>query len=113
MAQLSVGGTAVTANSNITTGSEASLILFQVTGTTVSDLDGTIEVFGTKAGLIIANPNGITCGGCGFINADRVDLVTGTYNITTGTYSISDNDFTIDNGGLLARNVGVLNILTK
>ena len=108
-----LGGTAVTANSNITTGSEASLILFQVTGTTVSDLDGTIEVFGTKAGLIIANPNGITCGGCGFINADRVDLVTGTYNITTGTYSISDNDFTIDNGGLLARNVGVLNIQTN
>ena len=108
-----LGGTAVTANSNITTGSEANLILFQVTGTTVSDLDGTIEVFGTEAGLIIANPNGITCAGCGFINADRVDLVTGTYNIATGTYSISDNDFTIDNGGLLARNVGVLNIQTN
>ena len=108
-----IGGTAVTANPNITAGREANLILFQVTGSTVSDLDGTIEVFGTEAGLIIANPNGITCAGCGFINADRVDLVTGTYNIATGTYSISDNDFTIDNGGLLARNVGVLNIQTN
>ena len=108
-----LGGTAVTGNNNITAGSEADLILLQVTGSTVSDLDGTIEVFGTEAGLIIANPNGITCAGCGFINTDRVDLVTGTYNIATGTYSISDNDFTVNNGGLLAKNVGVLNIQTN
>ena len=108
-----LGGTAVTANSNITAGSEASLILFQVTGSTVSDLDGTVEVFGGEAGIIIANPNGIACGGCGFINADRVDLVTGTYNIATETYSISDNDFTVDGGGLLANTVGVLNIQTN
>ena len=108
-----LGSTAVTGNGNITTGSEASLILFQVTGSTVSDLDGTIEVFGTKAGIIIANPNGITCAGCSFINTNRVDLVTGTYDITTETYSISDNDFAVDNGGLLARNVGVLNIQTN
>ena len=66
-----LGGTAVTGNNNITAGSEADLILFQVTGSTVSDLDGTIEVFGTEAGLIIANPNGITCAGCGFINTDK------------------------------------------
>ena len=107
--------TVVAANPNITAGSEASLILLQVTGSTVSDLDGTIEVFGTKAGLIIANPNGITCGGCGFINANRVDLVTGTYNTATEKYSISDNDFTIDSGtgGLLANTVGVLNIQTN
>ena len=108
-----LGGTAVTANSNITADSEADLILLQVTGSTGSDLDGTIEVFGTEAGIIIANPNGIVCDGCGFINADRVDLVTGTYNITTGTYSISDNDFNVDGGGLLASNVGVLNIQTN
>ena len=108
-----LGSTVVTANPNITAGNEADLILLQVTGSTVSDLDGTIEVFGTEAGLIIANPNGISCGGCGFINADSVDLVTGTYNTATGTYSISDNDFTIDNGGLLANTVGVLNIQTN
>ena len=43
-----LGNTAVTGNSNITTGSEASLILFQVTGSSGSDLDGAIEVFGTE-----------------------------------------------------------------
>ena len=77
-----LGNTAVTGNSNITAGSEASLILFQVTGNSGSDLEGTIEVFGTEAGLIIANPNGIDCDGCGFINTNRVDLVTGTANFS-------------------------------
>ena len=53
------------------------LILFQVTedGQIRSTLDGTIEVFGGEAGIIIANPNGIECNGCAFINANRVDLV--------------------------------------
>ena len=73
-----LGSTAVTGNGNITAGSEASLILLQVTGSSGSDLGGTIEVFGGEAGLIIANPNGITCDGCGFINVNRVDLVTGS-----------------------------------
>ena len=62
-----LGGTAVTANPNITAGSEADLILLQVTGTSGSDLGGTIEVFGGKAGLIIANPNGITCDRCALV----------------------------------------------
>ena len=42
------------ANPNITAGSEASLILFQVANT-ASSLNGQIEVFGGEAGLIIAN----------------------------------------------------------
>ena len=69
------------ANNNIT-GSEADLILFQVTGTSGSGLNGAIEVFGGEAGLIIANPNGIDCDGCGFINTSKVDLVTGTANFS-------------------------------
>ena len=32
--------------------------------------------------MIIANPNGIDCDGCGFINTNRVDLVTGTANFS-------------------------------
>ena len=88
-----LGGTAVTAHPNISDGGEASLILFQVTGSSGSDLKGTIEVFGTEAGVIIANPNGIDCDGCGFINTNRVDLVTGTSNFSgddlTG-FSIDD-----------------------
>ena len=101
-------GTTVTANSNITAGNEASLILFQVTGTSGSALDGTIEVFGANAGLIIANPIGISCDGCAFINTNRVDLVTGSgYDAGTNTFStIAATDITVV-GGLLANNVAV------
>ena len=79
-------------------------ILFQVTGSTVSDLDGTIEVFGGGAGLIIANPNGITCDGCAFTNVNRVDLVTGSgYDADTNTFgTIAATDIDITSSGLTA-----------
>ena len=106
------GSTTVTANSNITAGSEASLILLQVTGSTGSVLNGTIEVFGDEAGLIIANPNGITCDECAFINANRLDLVTGNnYNANTNTFGfIAAADIDIASSGLDASSVGILNI---
>ena len=98
-----LGSTAVTANPNITAGSEANLILFQVTGSSGSDLDGTIEVFGTEAGVIIANPNGIDCDGCGFINTNRVDLVTGTANFSGDDLT----GFSIDDAAIFfVRNTG-------
>ena len=107
-----LGNTAVTGNSNITAGSEAELILFQVTGRSArSDLDGTIEVFGGEAGLIIANPNGITCDGCAFINTNRVDLVVGSgYDANTNTFGTITDRFTVGSGGLDASSVAVLNI---
>ena len=107
-----LGSTAVTGNSNITAGSEASLILLQVTGTSGSDLDGTIEVFGAEAGLIIANPNSITCDGCGFINTNRVDLVTGSgYDADTNRFgTIAATEVTIEGDALDAVNVDFLHI---
>ena len=108
-----LGSTAVTGNSNIPAGGEASLILFQVTGSGGSDLDGTIEVFGGEAGLIIANPNGITCDGCAFTNVNRVDLVTGSgYDAGTNTFStIAATDITVEGDALELSNVD-LNIQT-
>ena len=107
-----LGSTAVTGNSNITAGNEASLILLQVTGTSGSDLDGTIEVFGDEAGLIIANPNGIVCDGCGFINTNRVDLVTGSgYDADTNRFgTIAATEVTIEGDALDAVNVDFLHI---
>ena len=109
-----LGSTAVTANPNITAGNEASLILLQVTGTSGSDLDGTIEVFGAEAGLIIANPNGIVCDGCAFINTNRVDLVTGSgYDADTNRFgTIAATDITVEGGALDAVNVDFLHIQT-
>lgn len=56
---------------------EASLILNQVTGNNISELLGFMEIAGKRADLIIANANGITCDGCGFINSSSATLSTG------------------------------------
>jgi len=64
-------------NPNLRTASEASLILNEVVGATRSQLNGYLEVAGKRADVIVANPNGITCKGCGFINTDRGVLSTG------------------------------------
>lgn len=58
-------------------GKPAELIINEVIGGSRSELQGKLEVFGSKANVMIANPNGITCNGCGFINAPGVTLTTG------------------------------------
>lgn len=67
----------IVGNPNLTNGT-ARIILNEVTSTNPSDLRGYTEVAGSKADVIIANPNGITCNGCGFINTSRGVLTTGT-----------------------------------
>ena len=87
----------ISANSNFISGNAANIILAQVSGTEISLLVGTLEVVGAEAGLIIANPNGISCNGCSFINASEVDLRT-------------DNSIAIADNGLDAADVDILNI---
>lgn len=65
-------------NPNLTAGQSASLILNEVTSTSPSQLNGAMEVAGHSAQVVVANPNGISCNGCGFINAPRGTLTTGT-----------------------------------
>ncbi|PAF52263.1 hemagglutinin repeat-containing protein [Helicobacter sp. 13S00477-4] len=59
---------------------EAKLILNQITSNKDSSLLGFIETAGGVADLIIANPNGITCKGCGFIHNNSVSLITANFN---------------------------------
>ncbi len=58
-------------------GQAAQVILNQVTGGNRSTLAGYTEVAGQSARVIVANPHGITCQGCGFINTPRATLTTG------------------------------------
>ncbi|WP_422615637.1 filamentous hemagglutinin N-terminal domain-containing protein, partial [Photorhabdus hindustanensis] len=58
-------------------GKSAELIINEVVGTLTSNLQGLLEVVGQKASVFIANPNGITCNGCGFVNTPAVTLSTG------------------------------------
>ena len=68
-------------NPNLRNANPASVILNEVTSSNRSALSGPAEVFGQKANVIIANPNGITCDGCGFINTPRATLTTGVPQI--------------------------------
>ncbi|MFC5742468.1 hemagglutinin repeat-containing protein [Dyella tabacisoli] len=65
-------------NTNLPNDTAAKLILNEVTSTLPSQLNGMIEVAGRAADVIVANPNGITVNGGGFINAPHSVLTTGT-----------------------------------
>ena len=66
----------VQGNANMA-GGPAKIILNQVTSGHPTMMNGFLEVAGTKADVVIANPNGITVNGGGFINTGRAILTTG------------------------------------
>lgn len=94
-------------NNNLSAGS-ASVILNEVISKTPSKLQGFIEVAGQKADVIIANPYGITCSGCSFINTSNVVLTTGKVNMAdTGaisSYAVTGGIVNVGTGGLNAPN---------
>lgn len=65
-------------------GRPASVILNEVVSNNPSLLLGQQEIFGRAADFVLANPNGITCNGCGFINTPRATLAVGTPQIVQG-----------------------------
>jgi filamentous hemagglutinin len=67
----------VTGNPYLGAGS-AKVIVNQVVGGNPSQLLGYTEVAGPQAEVVIANPAGLYCSGCGFINTSRGILTTGT-----------------------------------
>jgi filamentous haemagglutinin family N-terminal domain len=68
----------VVGNPNLGHGASARIIVNEVISGNASSLRGFTEVAGHKADIVIANPNGIRCQGCGFINTSRATLVTGS-----------------------------------
>lgn len=86
----------IAGNSNLASGT-AKVILNEVTSKNKSSLNGVMEVAGDKAHLIIANPNGISCESCGFINTNKVTITTGKPDVQDGElkgYSISSGTVT-------------------
>ncbi|MFB4374711.1 hemagglutinin repeat-containing protein [Agrobacterium sp. CR_3] len=90
-------------NPNLQGKGPASVILNEVTSQNRSSLLGPTEVFGGRADVIIANPNGITCDGCGFINTPRATLTTGVPDIGTdgrlNGFTVNAGDVTFGPGG--------------
>lgn len=94
---------ALNANANLQ-GNAAKLILTEVTGTGKTNLNGMLEIAGTKADLVIANPNGIVGKGFGFINVGRATLTTGVPNLGAdgklNGFSVAKGTIDIQNAGL-------------
>ncbi|AZE64390.1 two-partner secretion domain-containing protein [Pseudomonas synxantha] len=98
-------------------GGTASVILNEVNGGSRSQLRGYTEVAGQSAKVIVANPYGITCSGCGFINTPNVTLTTGKpvidQNGQLQRYQVDGGAVTIDGEGLNASNVERFDIITR
>ncbi|SFW24947.1 filamentous hemagglutinin family N-terminal domain-containing protein [Pseudomonas sp. NFACC19-2] len=114
LVQTQLGGYVV-GNPNLKNGA-AGLILNEVTGGNASQLKGYTEVAGRSAAVIVANPHGITCDGCGFINTPRVTLSTGTPVIEDGRlqrFDVDGGQIAIEGQGLNAGNVDQFDLITR
>lgn len=82
---------------------EAKVILNEVNSNNPSQLKGYIEVAGKQAQVVIANPSGLICDGCGVINADRFTLTTGQAVMNQGyleSFRVREGQVTIEGKGL-------------
>ncbi|WDH56027.1 hemagglutinin repeat-containing protein [Pseudomonas chlororaphis] len=97
-------------------GVAAQTILNEVNGGSPSQLRGYTEVAGQSAHVIVANPYGISCNGCGFINTPKATLTTGKPVIENGQlsrYQVDQGQVTIDGATLNASNVDSFEIITR
>nr|WP_288500145.1 DUF637 domain-containing protein [uncultured Pseudomonas sp.] len=105
----------ITGNPNLQ-GGAANVILNEVTGSNRSQLKGYTEVAGQAAHVIVANPHGITCDGCGFINTPRATLSTGAPVVNNGRlqgFDVNGGDIAIEGAGLNAGNVDQFYLITR
>ena len=114
--QTQLGGY-IEGNPNLHGSASAGLIVNQVGGNLPSELRGYAEVAGRSAEIIIANPNGITCDGCGFINTPRGTLTTGVAGLRSdgslGDIRVRRGLIRIDGKGINAANIDRLDLLAR
>ncbi|KDA94142.1 hemagglutinin repeat-containing protein, partial [Pantoea agglomerans] len=82
----------------------ARVIINEVNSNNPSQLRGYMEVAGGRAQVIVANPAGIVCNGCGTINAGRMTLTTGKPQLNAdgslAGYQVERGVVRIEGGGL-------------
>ena len=115
MSNTKLGGY-VPGNGNMMRGS-ANVIVNEVTSHNPTEMKGFIEVAGRKASVVVANPNGITVDGGGFINTDRAVLTTGKTEYDSkgnlNSYRVEQGRISINSNGLNAKDANSLQILTE
>jgi filamentous hemagglutinin len=116
VSQTQLGGYIV-GNPNYQAGQSAKVIVNEVTSTNPTYLRGYTEVAGNAADVIIANPNGISVNGGGFINTNRATLTTGTPTFgADGSLSglhTTGGVISIDGDGLNASNIDRLDLISR
>ena len=104
-------------NPNLKAGQEARGIINEVTGANRSQLQGYTEVAGKAANVMVANPYGITCNGCGFINTPNATLTTGKpvldANGNLQSLDVTKGSITIEGQGLNASQSDALSIISR
>ncbi|MDP9507386.1 hemagglutinin repeat-containing protein, partial [Pseudomonas protegens] len=71
---------------------------------------------GQSAHVIVANPYGVSCNGCGFINTPKATLTTGKPVIENGQlqrYQVDQGSVAIEGAGLNASNIDQFEIITR
>lgn len=94
----------------------AKVILNEVNSSDPSRLSGYTEIAGNRAELVIANPSGITCAGCGFINASRTTLTTGQALMDQGKltgFDVRTGNIRVDGEGIDTSGSDYTQIISK
>lgn len=92
----------------------AKIILNEVTSANPSSINGFIEVAGHRAGVVIANANGIVVDNGGFINTSHAVFTTGkpVMNGGLGAYQVNGGSVIITGQGLDAKTTDRLDIVS-
>lgn len=104
-------------NPNLKAGGEAKGIINEVAGGNRSLLQGYTEVAGKAANVMVANPYGITCDGCGFINTPHATLTTGRPVMNADgslqALEVTEGSITINGAGLDGTRSDAVSIIAR
>lgn len=116
LTQTQLGGL-IQNNPNLKAGHEAQAIINEVVGANRSQLQGYTEVAGKAANVMVANPYGITCNGCGFINTPNVTLTTGKpqldANGNLAALEVTKGTVIVEGQGLDGSNADAVSIVAR
>jgi len=108
-------GGAMAPNPNFS-GTAATTILNEVTGTGRSSIQGHTEIFGQSANYILSNPNGISINGGGFINTPKATMTTGVPQFSGNTFvglDVHSGDILVHGAGINANNIDAFELVSR
>ncbi len=115
LTQTQLGGL-IQNNSNLK-GNAASSIINEVVSPNRSQLQGYMEVAGKSANVMVANPYGITCSGCGFLNTPNATLTTGKPQFDAqgrmNGLDVRSGDILVDGQGLDASQSDYFSLISR